>query len=284
MARRKTITPIYPYDPLTDKNNQPPNQKTNKSLKKSRKPDNNKAKGNNNLFMVIIFLAMSATIGTISLLVVVVFQISDLVVARNNQSRLMAIAEALEDSGHYPSYTHAMSAFDAEMRVINPNFVCWITVNGTNVDYPVVRASDNERYMNTSFFGERNVNGTIFMDYRNVGEYVPHIIIYGHNIADGSKFGSLRNFLDDDFLANYSTITLRVNDRTIEYEIFSVRVTDVNDPAYFLDFATPSSFGAFLERNSAPLDAVQILTLSTCVSRGNGDERLVVQGALLLHE
>ena len=121
------------------------------------------------------------------------------------------------------------------------------------------------------------------MDYRNVGEYVPHIIIYGYNTADGSKFGSLRNFLDDDFLANYSMITLRVNDRLIEYEIFSVRLTDVTDPAYFLDFGTPGSFRAFLERNGAPLDAVQILTLSTCVSRGDDDERLVVQGALL-HE
>ena len=67
-----------------------------------------------------------------------------------------------------------------------------------------------------------------------------------------------------------------------EYEIFSVRYTDINDPAYNLDFSTAECFRAFLERNGAPLDATQILTLSTCVGGGSGyeDKRIIVQGVL----
>ena len=82
MTRRRTITPIYPYDPLTDEDNKISNQKITKTSKKNKKQNSNKAKENNNLFKVIIFLAISATIGTIAMLVIMVFQISDLIVAR----------------------------------------------------------------------------------------------------------------------------------------------------------------------------------------------------------
>ena len=234
----------------------------------------------NKLFAAIILIASAVTISCIALLGILVMQISSLTAARNNQSRLMTIIEFPDNNVLYPT-TGAMSAFDMEMRGINPDYVCWIVVEGTKVNYPVVRTSDNEKYLNTSFFGERNPYGAIFMDYRNVGEIVPHIIIYGHNPRDGSKFGSLRNFLNDEFLTNHTIITLKANDQIVEYEIFSARLTDIHDHAYFLDFSAPGSFRAFLERNDAPMDAVQIITLSTCVSRGDDDERLIVQGALI---
>ncbi|MCL2852990.1 MAG: class B sortase [Defluviitaleaceae bacterium] len=173
-----------------------------------------------------------------------------------------------------------LSAFDAEMRRINPDYVCWITIEGTPADYPVVRGSDNERYLDTSFFGERNAFGTLFMDYRNAGEHVPHIIIYGHNSRHGNKFGELHKFLDAHHLAMHPTITLRINDRIVEYEIFAARHTDIHDPAYFLDFSAPGSFQTFAERVGAPQGTVQIITLSTCVSGDDIDGRVVVQGAL----
>ena len=174
-----------------------------------------------------------------------------------------------------------IAEFDRMMLEINPDFVCWIYIRGTNIDYPVVRAKDNEKYLELTFFGEIDRHGAIFMDYRNVGDIVPHIIIYGHNTADGTKFGSLRYFLNDNFLQNNQIITLITNGRTVEYRIFSVRLTDIYDPAYFLDFSKPGSFSAFLERNGAPYYAAQILTLSTCVSRGRDYDRLIVQGVLI---
>ena len=176
--------------------------------------------------------------------------------------------------------TRQLSVFDMELRQINPDYIAWITIEGTAVDYPVVRGSDNIQYLDTSFFGDFNVFGTLFMDYRNVGEFVPHIIIYGHNSRYGNKFSDLHNFLDERFLTMHNTITLTVNDRVVEYEIFSVRLTDIHDPAYFLDFSVYGSFFAFAERNGAPAGTEQIITLSTCVTRGDDDERLVVQGFL----
>jgi len=173
-----------------------------------------------------------------------------------------------------------LSAFDLEMRQINPDYIAWITIDGTAIDYPVVRGFDNERYLDTSFFGEHNVFGTPFMDYRNRGAFVPHIIIYGHHTRHGNKFSDLHKFLDERFLAENNTITLMINNRIVEYEIFSARLTDIHDPAYYLNFNYDGSFAAFAKRNGASPDAEQIITLSTCVTRGDDNERVIVQGVL----
>ena len=193
------------------------------------------------------------------------------------QGRRTAIAERSEAYAYSP-YLHD---FDMEMMRINPHFIAWITVSGTPIDYPVVRGYDNERYLDTSFSGEHNIFGTLFMDYRNRGDIVHNIIIYGHNARNDTKFSPLHRFLDPDFLAEHNTITLTSNGRVTEYRIFSARLTDIHDPAYHLDFSYPGAFEAFLERNNAPAFAEQILTLSTCVTRGHDDDRLIVQGLLL---
>jgi hypothetical protein len=92
-------------------------------------------------------------------------------------------------------------------------------------------------------------------------------------------FGSLHKFLDEEFMAAHPTINFMENNRLFEFEIFSARLTDIHDPAYRINFSAEGSFENFLERNGAPLDATQIITLSTCVG-ANTDARLIVQGAL----
>ena len=173
-----------------------------------------------------------------------------------------------------------ISEFDTSMREINPDYICWLKIDDTEISYPVVRGDDNEAYLGLSFYGESNYFGSLFMDYRCMGESVPNIIIYGHNSRQGDMFGRLRNYLNEDFLANHPVITLVANDKSVEYEIFSARRTNVNDPAYFLDFSDSGAFNGFIERCGAPSNATQILTLSTCVSGNDEDERVIVQGAL----
>jgi len=183
-----------------------------------------------------------------------------------------------------------IGALDAEMLEINPDYVCWLKIDGTDIDYPVVRGYNNKQYLNTSFHGESNLAGAVFMDYRNtgnftshkVGESLPHIILYGHNVPGGGIFSDLRKFLDEKFLEENRIITIIVNDQVIEYEIFSARLTDIQDPAYYLNFSTPRSFPNFADRIDAPLIATQIITLSTCTRGGSDDERLVVQGYRIL--
>ena len=171
----------------------------------------------------------------------------------------------------------------AELRQINPDYVGWLEIGCPDqdcmiVDTPVVRGDDNERYLDTTFAGTTNKIGSLFMDYR-VETDSPHLIIYGHNLCSGDKFGKLRNYLNERYLSKHPTITFRVDGEIRVYEIFSVRKSDINDPAYHLDFRGSSpetTFAAFLERNNAPADVKQVLTLSTCLD--NEDGRLIIQG------
>ena len=172
------------------------------------------------------------------------------------------------------------SGFDDAMRDINPDYVCWLKIDGTDISYPVVRGDDNELYLGVDFYGEENRFGSIFMDYRCVGSYVPNIIVFGHNSRDGGMFGGLRNFLDETYLAGHPVITLVVDGRAVGYEIFSARKSDTGDPAYCLGFDGPDAFGEFAGRCGAPDGVAQVLTLSTCVSGDNKDERVIIQARL----
>ena len=246
---------------------------------------------------IAIALAITGTIFTVILTTALIVNLIDLREFNARHNKLLELAETLETEQESkpalstepyaepqqpqdaPEPRH-ISAFDAGMRDINPDYICWIKIEGTEIDYPVVRGEDNEQYLSLSFFNERNGLGALFMDYRCAGEYVPHIIIYGHNARSGVLFGGLRRFLGERYLTEHPIITLKVNDRIVEYEIYSARETDITDPAYHLDFSAPGSFTEFAERNGAPPDAAQILTLSTCVSGNNKDERIIIQAAL----
>jgi sortase B len=209
--------------------------------------------------------------------IVVMAHTSDIKASAAEYDYLRAIAGEVEIE--YDEQGEAqLSALDKEMRAINPDYVYWIHIEGTNIDYPVVRGDDNIKYLDTTFNGEKYKAGALFMDYRNVGESMPNIIIYGHLLSSGGMFTELHKFLDDEFLENNSIITLIINGKNVEFEIFSARRTDIRDPAYFLNFNASHSFPRFANRIDAPLRATQIITLSTCVSGNNDDERLVVQG------
>ena len=76
------------------------------------------------------------------------------------------------------------------LRGSNSETVAWLKVNGTYVNYPVVRHSDNGYYLNHDFGGRYNPNGWIYSDYRsNYDSYGYNSIIYGHNLNNRTLFG-----------------------------------------------------------------------------------------------
>jgi len=273
MKKRKPIKPIKINDPLGEVEEE------------AAAPDKKAAPKKNRLFFTVCCLAAAVTLTTIVLITVVFTQAIDFMNHRKEKAELSEIkneAEPVPVSGS-EEVTSVLyeSPFDAEMRRRNPDYVCWITAEDTAIDYPVVRGPDNEKYLELSFSGEKNVFGALFMDYRCGGEYVPHIIIYGHNSKYKDMFGGLRFFTGADYLNAHPIITLRINDQLYNYEIFSARYTNTADAAYDLNFTEEGSFAAFLDKCGAPPDTKQILTLSTCVSGNDKAERVIVQGALV---
>jgi len=168
-----------------------------------------------------------------------------------------------------------MSAFIA----INPDFVGWISIEGTSVSYPVVQGQDNALYLTTTFNGERNPAGAIFMDYRARNTFdTPITMLHGHNMRDGSMFASLPKFLDPAFLSDHPEIMIVTADgETLVYKIFYARRMSAWDPVYTLDFNYAATVELF---SAAPADTSRILLLSTCTSDGDRNVRVLVYAAL----
>ena len=162
---------------------------------------------------------------------------------------------------------------------INPDFVGWISITGTAVSYPVVQGEDNAHYLETTFAGERNPAGAIFMDYRAAQAFdTPVTLIHGHNMRDGAMFSQLTAFLDPGFLQEHTEITvLTATGETLMYSVFYARRTDAWDSIYTLDFNDPASTGRF---ETAPPGTSRVLVLSTCTGDGDRHARVLVYAAL----
>jgi len=162
---------------------------------------------------------------------------------------------------------------------INPDFMGWIIISGTSVDYPVVRGPDNTQYLNTTFSGASNPSGAIFMDYRCTGGFdAPVSLIHGHNMRDGSMFSPLTGFLNRDFMLRHSEIIIVTADGEIlVYRVFEARRTDAWDRVYTLDFNDAYAAAAFFGDE----DSERFLILSTCLSGADRDARLLVLAVLV---
>ena len=163
----------------------------------------------------------------------------------------------------------------------NSDTVAWIKVNGTNIEYPVVKAKDNEYYLTHSFDKSSNSAGWIFADYKNKFDGTDkNIVIYGHNRKDKSMFGSLRNILSSEWQNNSENteITFVSENENCIYKVFSVYQIEKENYYIKTNFNSSSEFEKFLETiktrsvkdfETPVSSADSILTLSTCAANDN---------------
>jgi len=119
------------------------------------------------------------------------------------------------------------------LRAINGDIVAWIQIPGIGVDYPVVQGEDNEHYLHYTFDGKANKAGSIFLDYRNRADFADRkVILYGHNMKDGSMFSNLKKYQDAGFRKAHGKVFLYLPDRTLECEIVECRQVSVRDSIY----------------------------------------------------
>ena len=179
---------------------------------------------------------------------------------------------------------HDLAALAAE----NPDCVGWLTIPDTGIDYPVMHTPDTpEHYLRRDFYGESASAGTPFLDGRNLAEAEnQNLILYGHNMMDGSMFKPLMNYLEPNFRETHKDIFLEIDGRQYHYEVLAVVETSVKSTLYtFTDLSDPaeeSDFRAALLKETE-LEVVHqasgYLTLSTC-NNGGGSSRVLVIAAL----
>ena len=86
------------------------------------------------------------------------------------------------------------------LQLINPDVFGWLTVYGTNIDYPLLQTDNNHKYVNHNAKGEFARTGAIFLDFRNnknLSDF--NNIIYGHDMAREAMFGEIANFIEPEF-------------------------------------------------------------------------------------
>ena len=118
----------------------------------------------------------------------------------------------------------------AELMAINPDVCAWITVDGTNIDYPVVQGKDDFEYLTKDARGEYAASGGIFLEAENDRSFPgPYEMLMGHHMAYGKMFGDLDKFLDLNFFGGNSTATLMLPDKTLSLEVMAVMQADADD-------------------------------------------------------
>lgn len=172
-----------------------------------------------------------------------------------------------------------------KLKEINSDTVGWLKVNNTKIEYPVVKTNDNSYYLSHNFEKNQNKAGWIFMDYENkLDGKDKNIVIYGHNMKDGSMFGTLKNVLTEEWYDNEKNqyIIFATENEYQKYIVFSIYQVEKED-YYIQTKFKDEEFQKFIDKitkrsikdfNVEVLKDDSILTLSTCAS--NNKYRVVL--------
>lgn len=178
-----------------------------------------------------------------------------------------------------------------KLKEQNSDTIAYLKVNNTSIDNVVVKGKDNEYYLKHNFNKEWNYAGWLFADYKNKFDNTDkNIIIYGHNMKDGSMLGTLRKTFSREWQENESNrqILLVTENETYLYKVFSTYSIKVEDYYIKTDFQNDTEYLEFLKtlksRSNYNYNEIldvndRILTLSTCTD--NGTKRVVLHAKLI---
>ena len=170
-----------------------------------------------------------------------------------------------------PEFLVALSALQAEY----PDVKGWISIPGTCVDYPVLQSSadDPEYYLRRTYKGEHRTAGSIFFQW-DCSPESKNLVVYGHNMSDGTMFAVLQKMADETFRKEHSQILLQTSDGLREYRIAAVLKTDIQklpfnrtefaDDADFLSFQKELFAQSLYKPETIPGADCRLLTLVTC--------------------
>ena len=210
-----------------------------------------------------------------------------------NQIEEMAVTERDADSAEVAGPSAQIKPpievdFD-KLKSVNEDVVGWIYVDALpDISYPIVKGKDNQTYLHQTYEKNYNFAGTIFVDYENSGDFSDcNTLVYGHNMKNGSMFGHLKKFREDDKLYKQDKyFWILTPERNYRYEIITAYTTGVNSDTYTLFKGPGEEFEKYLETikgyseiQTDDTDLTikdRIVTLSTCT--GNESTRFVVQG------
>ena len=198
-----------------------------------------------------------------------------------------------EDEKEQYQYPNLQIDYDGLMAT-NSEFVGVIYIPVLNLTYPIAQSTGNDKYLHTTFEGTRNASGCIFLDCAASKDFSDsNSFIFGHNMKNGTMFGSLKQFLQKEELCDEDPyIYIYQKDQVLVYRIFAYYTIPVRDDVYD-DFSGDDGYDAYvadagkhsvyhssqdekIDWSSRP----NLLTLSTCYATGHVNN-FIVQAALV---
>lgn len=220
-------------------------------------------------------------------------------VAKINE-RINTVIEASKNNTITPEETPAEPSDNLESPIknkeleslleINPDTVGWLTVPNTNIDYPVVKTTDNDYYLDHNYEKKYDYNGWVFMHYYNSTHNLDkNTIIFAHNrFYSGIMFGTLNEVTKDTWYnnTNENLITFNTLYDNMQFEVFSIYKTSITADYLKTTFDSDLEWNNFIKmirersmfQNNVNVGTNdKIITLSTCL---DNDTRLVVHAVL----
>lgn len=175
----------------------------------------------------------------------------------------------------------------------NSDTVAWISLNGTNINYPVVQTTDNDYYLYHAYDHSDNQAGWVFMDYRNNPiDFSRNTIIYGHGMNNNTIFGTLRYVVENWWYNNPDNhiVKLSTPSENTLWQVFSIYTipeetyyiqTDFNNDEKYKEFLSKLKARSIYNFNAELNENDKIITLSSCY---NDNLRVVLHAKLIKRE
>ena len=142
----------------------------------------------------------------------------------------------------------------------NSDCIGWLSIDGTNISYPVMHTpSEPQKYLRRNFYGRYSQSGVPFLDGR-CDIQSTNLIIYGHNMKNGTMFSDLKRYVDRDFLNAHRTVKFETTDGVQTFIVTEALKTNTSD--------------AWYDRIAAE-DSRQLI-LSTCYGSGKDGRLLII--------
>lgn len=174
----------------------------------------------------------------------------------------------------------------AALKEQNSDFLAWLTLPGTQIDYPIVHTPHSpQKYLRLSFDGQYSISGVPFLQ-ENCSLESQNLVIYGHNMNNGTMFSDLTNYVDPSYSQQHPLVRLETAEGIKEYTVYAVAQLKADDSWYYFEsVSTPEQFEEQIELLSekhlyatgdAPKFGQQLLTLSTCYGKEEDDRLMLV--------
>lgn len=174
----------------------------------------------------------------------------------------------------------------------NSDIYAWIDIPETNVSYPMLRSEEEDFYLNHNADKQQSVYGAIYTQSFNSDDFSDfNTIIYGHNMRNGTMFGSLKKYKNQEYFDSHSYINIYTPEKEYNYRVFAAYTFDDRHILYHFDFSDTEvrkeyinevlsgKYQGIFNRDVSIGENDKVITLSTCTS--DGKNRFLVQAVLI---